>query len=111
MHEQPDMFAAPPRYPHAAGYTKGSATSRQAAEAVNKTLSERQQAVYDALAWRGPMTFHEIAAALELPVASVQPRLAELSRLGMVADSGSRRPSPYPRRDGRTIECTVWEAC
>lgn len=50
-------------------------------------------------------TSEEIAAELDLPYRSVQPRLSELKNECLVCDSGERRMSEYNR------PIIVWEAC
>jgi hypothetical protein len=72
-------------------------TSREAAETVwNPT--QRQRLVLAALD-RCPcgLTDHEIAAQCELPMAVIQPRRSELSKMtpAKVTDSGFRRRTPY----------------
>jgi hypothetical protein len=62
-------------------------TSREAAEHVDTERLEVR--VLFALAL-SPMTTHQIAAYLRLPVVSVSPRIAPLRRQGKVRDSGIR---------------------
>ena len=38
-----------------------------------------------------PLTVHECAARLDLPVSTVQPRFSELRKMGMLEDSTERR--------------------
>lgn len=51
-----------------------------------------------------PASTEDIAAALDRPYGSIQPRLSELRDLGLVEDSGSRGLTKY----GKT--CILWRA-
>ena len=94
-----DLFSqpAPRHYPDAPGYAKKRPTSRAAAESVWKP-TEMQGVVLRAIeASRGGLTDHEIADACKLPMARVQPRRSELSKMTppKVIDGGERRATPY----------------
>lgn len=79
-----DLFT----YPHRPGW-KSRETSREAAESVSCAATLRQLAY--ALITARPRTADEIATALDRSVLSIRPRVAELSRLGKIEDSGERR--------------------
>ena len=92
-----DLFSQPQRYPNAPGYAKKRPTSRAAAESVWMP-SQRQGIVLRALEEhpRG-LTDHEIADICKLPMAVIQPRRSELSKMSppKVIDGGERRLTPY----------------
>ena len=99
MNGQLDLFSSPPAIP-------GSDTSEAAAEAIRPTVKGLRAAVFACIIGRGPVgaTDAEIQAALELPSDTERPRRRELVRLGMVRDSGQRRPTPSGRL------AVVWSA-
>lgn len=66
-----------------------------------QNLRER---VFRALVERGSMTADECADHLGQSILSIRPRFTELSRLGIIADTGERRAN----RSGRMA--VVWEA-
>jgi predicted transcriptional regulator len=65
-------------------------TSEAAATAIAPITSQLRGTVAYHLRQR-PMTVHEMAVHLRLPVPSVQPRFSELARMGLIQDSGARR--------------------
>ena len=92
-------------YPQTAGY-KDEDCSKEAASKVNKTLNERQIAVYHALITLdviyGGATAEQVADYLELAPESVKPRLTELQHKGWVVKTG---------RKGKTKmggSCAIW---
>lgn len=81
-------------YPDAPGHRHVD-TSVAAADALAPKLGRLQRmtqaAIYDA-GVRG-LTADELAARLQMHRWSVQPRTTELSRKGLIRDSGQRRPN------------------
>lgn len=79
-------------YQDRAGW-KGREASRIAAEAVSKTLPQRQAQIYQAFARYGERgsTSCEIARGLGLPASLVRPRTTELDRLGKLFAIGTRK--------------------
>ncbi len=90
------------KYPHAAGHVPHSATSKAAADHVNRDLSERQRAV---LCWfemnPAGLTDAELDQAARA-TSTLRPRRCELTAKGLLVDSGITRPGP----SGRPM--TVW---
>ena len=94
------------RYPRQAGH-RGVATSKAAAALVNKGLKKRQREVLDRLR-NGDATNSELFQSasglsdeqmakyvrLRQLERGLQPRTGELSQLGLVIDTGERRPGP-----------------
>jgi hypothetical protein len=81
-------------YPNWPGF-RARDTSKAAADGIAgraATLRERACALICAHSKLGiGMTADECAADMEESILSVRPRVAELARMGMVKDSGSRR--------------------
>lgn len=96
-----DMFgqAARAKYPDAPGHL-GVDTSIEAAHALACRLGPLQSLILDFIARRGPSgaTSDERAAGLGIDRGSIQPRTTELSRKGLIIDSGLRRFSATGRR-------------
>jgi len=92
-----------PVYPTGAGYQRTD-TSRAAGESIVRSLPERQLAVLSALRRLGRATGDEIMAEFGTTNPNrVRPRLSELRILGLIRDTGARRPTPS---GGTAI---VWE--
>jgi predicted ArsR family transcriptional regulator len=85
----------PSRYPLAPGF-RDTDTSRAAAESMRDSAAIRG-AVLRCFEARGPMTADECAAQLRLSLLTVRPRVTELKHLGMVRDTGVRRPNASGR--------------
>jgi hypothetical protein len=89
-----DLFGniAPSEYPDAPGH-RGVETSIEAAAAVAPKLARLQRLALDAITRRGAfgLTTDELAEHLDLDRCSIQPRTSELSRKGLIVDSGLRR--------------------
>ena len=80
------------RYPDAPGH-RGVETSIAAAEALAPKLGRLQrmtEATIREASWFGS-TADETAARLEMDRWSIQPRISELRRKGLIRDSGRRR--------------------
>jgi len=94
--KQPSPYQAPPSSP--APPANSSRTSRAAAESIRDFAPTLRTKVYEAICRAGShgQTRHEIAAATGIALATVCPRVSELLRFGMVAESGTRQ-SPAGR--------------
>ncbi len=85
-------------YPSAPGY-KVAGPSREAALNTNyRTL--RDNVIY--VLKRGPITADECSDVLGETVLAIRPRFSELRRLGIIEDTGLRRPNASGHR------ATVW---
>jgi len=69
-------------------------TSHEAAKLNTSTLESR---VFEALNTNGPMTTEEIAQATGIDLQSITPRIAPLMRLGILIDTGLRKPGASGR--------------
>ena len=82
------------RYPHipAPGRTD---TSVDAAASMEPVTARVQRLVLRAIRHSGSagLTTNELSAALNMERTTVQPRTSELRRLGVILDSGKRRPN------------------
>lgn len=67
------------------------------------TLSEKRAKVYGIILER-PSTLFELCDSLNWPVNRVSGRVTELSKNGLIVDSGSRRINPNSGKSG-----IVWE--
>ena len=65
-------------------------TSKQAAQDMKRRLQTIRADVLEAIKAK-PITVHECAARLKLPVATVQPRFSELRKMGLIEDGEARR--------------------
>ena len=86
-----DLFS----YPTTAGYKDGT-TSKAAAESMAKTLPRLRAMVKGAFK-QGPATADEIAATLDISRLAVRPRVTELAKQGIIAETGERRPNESGR--------------
>lgn len=92
-------------YPDAPGH-RNVDTSVAAAAALAPKLGRLQRMAQDAIfdaGWLG-LTADELAARLDMDRWSIQPRTTELKRIGLIRDSGQRRPN----RTGK--QAIVWTA-
>ena len=77
-------------YPASPGW-RDPTTSREAAEGVAGRVAPLRELVLDVITSRpSGASVHEIARILDLPVATIQPRVSELRRLGDIKPSGER---------------------
>ena len=92
-------------YPHSPGYKNKDedGPSRQAALAVKLHAPNLRERCFRIIS-QIPMTADEVAETMEKSVLSVRPRIAELSKLGKIEDSGRRRTN----ESGKVA--TVWRA-
>lgn len=91
--------APDPEYPFAAGH-RGVETSIEAAQAINPKLGRLQALCFDAIKAVGEvgLTAEELAAKLNIPRGSVQPRTTELQEFKRIVDSKQRRKNESGRR-------------
>lgn len=94
-HSLTDESSALGIYPDAAGFKGDAETSREAAEAITPKLGRLQAMALAAIgeAAANGLTADELAARLGMDRWSIQPRTSELSRKGLIRDSGNRRPN------------------
>lgn len=69
-------------------------TSHEAARIQTSTLESR---VFEVISANGPMTTEEIARATGIDLQSITPRIAPLMRLGILVDTGIRKPGASGR--------------
>ena len=91
-------------YPLSPGDKGGTDTGKAAAEAMSPHMGPLHTAVMGYLAVPGPHTQDEVAKGLEASILAIRPRVSELRRLGMIQDTGDRRPN----RSGH--KAIVWQA-
>lgn len=65
-------------------------TSLEAYQYAQKTLSARQEQVYQVIKKYGPITNNEISQLLRLPINSITPRCLELRNKSLVTKSGTK---------------------
>lgn len=89
-----DLFGnpEPTEYPDAPGH-RGVETSVEAAESIAPRCGRLQKLTLEAVASRGPfgLTADEAAEVLGMDRWSIQPRVSELKKKGLILDSGLRR--------------------
>jgi hypothetical protein len=90
-----DLFTHAARYPSAPGH-RDTDTSREAAKDMASRATGLRLAVLGALAQ--DRTADECAAVLGESVLAVRPRTTELKRLGLITDTGERRPNASGKR-------------
>ncbi len=77
-------------YPESPGWREPT-TSREAAERIAGRAAPLRKLVRDVIAGKpSGISVHEIAGILEVPVATIQPRVSELRRFGEIKPSGER---------------------
>lgn len=86
-----DLFS----YPETAGY-KETTTSKDAAESMAASLPRLRTMVKGAFE-RGAATADEIAERLKVSRLAVRPRVTELAKQGIIAETGERRPNESGR--------------
>lgn len=99
---QGNLFGGQDTYPLKPGWKKRE-TSRAAAEGIAPAATSLRERVL-AEVRRKPGTPEEIAVRLVEPVMNIRPRLSELSKLQLVADSGRRGTAMGGRK------AIVWKA-
>ena len=90
-------------YPHTPGYKNKdkAGPSRKAALSIKPYAINLREKCFRALC-QIPMTADETAQVVEKSILSVRPRIAELVKLGKIADTGKRRAN----QSGK--DATVW---
>lgn len=91
-------------YPQTPGFKGKVETGRLAAAALTPKLGARQQEALDDLAANGPGSAEDIAERIGRHWYCVRPRLTELREMGLVVDTGRRKPTQF---GGRTWEARV----
>jgi predicted transcriptional regulator len=86
-------------YPDEPGH-RGVDTSIEAAKAIVNAAGRLQRMALFAIREMGPrgLTSQELADRIGVDFASIQPRTSELRRLGLIDDSGLRRPNRNGKR-------------
>ena len=82
-------------------YQRNSDTSKSAWENKKNKVTLKEQ-VYDLLL-NNPLSNHQIADTMEIPLSSICARVRELQVEGKIKDSGKRALSKYKR------ECVIWQ--
>jgi hypothetical protein len=83
-------------------YQRHSDTSKAAAEKIKPVLGRLQQLVFISIeSW--PATDEELCLRLPISANTVRPRRRELQQMGLIRDSGRRRPTISGRY------AVVWE--
>ncbi len=88
-------------YPSAPGY-KVAGPSREAANDTVSTASTLREQALRSLKECGPMTADECADWMFISILAIRPRFSELRVLGIIEDTGLRRPNASGHR------ATVW---
>lgn len=83
-------------YPQRPGY-KEETTSKEAADFMAPAALPLRERCLNAIAQR-PSTPDEIASTLGETVLAIRPRITELSKMGMIEDTGERRKNASGRR-------------
>lgn len=86
-----DMDTYAPSYPHLAGH-QAADTSRDAAPSFESASIIRLRVLRE-YQERGAMTADECAERMRLSILTIRPRCTELKRLGLLRDTGKRRPN------------------
>ena len=86
-------------YPHVPGH-RDVVTSIEAADAIAPVTARIQRMALARIKAAGARgyTAAELADVLAMERTTVQPRTTELRRLGLIDDSGQRRPNPNGKR-------------
>ena len=82
-------------------YQRNSDTSKSAWENKKNKVTLKEQ-VYDLLL-NNPLSNHQIADTMEIPLSSICARVRELQVEDKIEDSGKRTLSKYKR------ECVIWQ--
>lgn len=85
-----DLFSYRDQYPNSPGF-KRDGTSRIAAKAMTPRAPTLRERILALLRSGACLTPDEAAARLGEPILAVRPRFSELSRLGLICETGERR--------------------
>lgn len=101
--EQFNLPFEKPKYPHSPGYKnkQSDGPSAQAAREVAATAPTLRELCLQQFAIM-PMTADEVAERLDRSILSIRPRIAELSKLQQIEDTGKRRQNSSGK------QATVW---
>lgn len=89
-------------YPDAPGASADDTSQQAAQDMAPKAFTIRARVL--ACIKHAPVTVHECAERLDLPVSTVQPRFSELRKMGMIEDDGVRRANPTSGK-----QAIVWQ--
>lgn len=81
-------------YPHFPGSKGKDSTSFEAANAISPRVKGLQRIVLRTFAEHGSLTVLELVDLVKQPRWSIQPRVSELRRMGLVESTGERRRNP-----------------
>lgn len=81
-------------YPHFPGSKGSDSTSFEAANAIAPRVEGMRREVLKAFAEHGDLTVLEVVGYLRKERWSIQPRVSELRRMGLVESTGERRRNP-----------------
>lgn len=103
-HDTPCLFEPP-------AHRKGPETSRTAAKRIAGHSADQRAKVFACVAEAGAegRTADEVSELLEMRAQSVTPRIHELLKLGVLRDSGQRRPTSSGR-PARVLQAMTWPA-
>lgn len=96
---QGDLF----KYPHVPGH-RDTDTSREAAEAVQPRSATLRGECLALFRRCNNWTADEMAYWLDESILAIRPRITELNKMGLIKDTGERRPNASGRR------AIVWKA-
>jgi len=82
------------RYPEIPGAKGLDGTSQEAAKAIAPSVTCLRRLALRTLAEIGPATVLEVVAATGMTRESLQPRISELRRMGLVEPTGARKRNP-----------------
>jgi len=95
----------------------GTPTSIAAAQSIKPHIGPMQRRILDYLDYEGPLTQEEISVGTGLRLQSVNGRINELARIGLVKDIGWTAPTSSGRRavvwtlpNGHTVPLTNFRA-
>jgi hypothetical protein len=89
-------------YPTSPGWTEAT-TSKEAADLIKPTAARVRERVLNLITAQPNLSVHQISHQLELSIATVQPRVSELRRMGEIKASGQRSRN----ESGMSAHCWV----
>jgi hypothetical protein len=81
-------------YPEFPGAKGKDSTSFEAAQAIAPRVEGMRREVLEVFAAQGSLTVLEVVGFTRKPRESIQPRVSELRRMGLVESTGERRKNP-----------------